>query len=253
MKKFIIPLAILTICITASVVSLAAYAGARKSTDIDSPATSRTITVGNFDEIDAHIVDVEVSVGAATGTARLEAPEDLMKRIEVSCKHGVLKVRIPEVSNTKGIKGKAKLYVSAPFVEEVDACVGSKVSFDKEFTVTGDVELDASTGASIYMPGITTDGKCELSTSTAGNIHIVKLTAGKLECDASTGSGIKVDGGTAASASLEASTGAGINCPGLVAQRGKAEASTGSGIICNFATAVKLEQSTGGSITNAHK
>ncbi len=239
-----------------------------------SPMTTHDLKIADFNRIDACFVNVVVTVGKATGKARLEAPANIIDYIDVTSKNGLLRVSLKEVmKNGKhvNIDGpiNATLYVTTPCVEDISVRLSTCVKFDNGFTVE-DIDIETSTSGQVIIPSLSvgtcdftastsgaikigslsSTGKCKLDTSTSGTIEIENVQTSSLKADSSTSGAIVLKKGQAKKVGLTASTSGSIRAQGLSAQSGNLSASTSGSLRCNVADVLSINESTGGTIRN---
>lgn len=213
----------------------------------------KELKVGNFSELESASVNVAVTVGSVTGTARLEAPENLIDKVEISSKKGTLKAYFKNKADDvlkKASKKAVTLYVTVPSLTGIQASVGADIRFSGAMTCDK-MEVEASTGASVRMPSLTVNDECELEASTGAAIEISSLYSDRLDAVSSTGADIVVKGGTVRKADFEASTGASINCQDLDVKSGAVNASTGGSVAAGIRTLTGKHVSLGGYFRNS--
>ncbi len=271
MKKFFLPLGLLAICIAASVVSIAAYAG-NKKVEPSTNLTTRQFNVGSFNELSSSIVDVHVTVGPATGIAVLEAPDNLINRIKVTTSNGELKVRFDDDLQFRSRdRLKCTLRVTVPYLSEIDAETASSVTVSGPMTVKGRASYDAETAASIRFDRLTVEGSCDFSAETAAKINadsifvsdkasfssetassikVAYIETATLGADAETASSVVFTAGKADMVRFDAETAGSVKAEGVAAKSGKATAETGGSVKCRVET-LTSQSETGGSVKNA--
>lgn len=231
---------------------------------------SKTITVGSFDELEAGHAHVIVTIGPATGKAKITAPQNLINELEVETSGGDLHIKYPSELKIKG-NTRTTVEITAPSLKEIKSKLSAKVEVRGDLATTGDLDLKASTSGTILLGNASTKGNCELkastsgtisaqdlkaaneaelSATTSGNVKIGILNSKTVDADASTNGGILVKDGSTKTAEFKASTNGSIKASGLRADSGSAKASTSGLIECNVADMQNLKKSTGGSISN---
>ena len=273
MKKLILPLCLLALCIVTSAVCMFAATKKRAVVPSDKLVT-REITVASFHEIEAEFFDVEVTVGDATGKATLTAPDNIIDDVVVKVAGGTLSITFkPKTDNhIKSLSGyHTTLRVTAPYIDEADASLSAKVTFVGDMTVPDGASYEAQTSGSVKLNGLTVNGKCEFDVDTSGSVVVESLTAaGKAEFGADTSGSIVVKtltaqsvkakadtsgsvtlkSGKANSANYNADTSGSINAAGLQVEVATASADTSGSIKCNVKN-LTSSQDTGGSVKNS--
>ncbi len=273
MKKLILPLCLLAVCIITSMVCM--FAATRQpSVTPSNKLSTREISVASFHEINADFAKVEVTVGPATGKATLIAPDNIIDDVKVSVSNGKLKITLKKESNIKHRKAlDITLRVSAPYIDEVEAAVSARVEFSGAMTVPGKASYEADTSASILFKNLTVQGACEMDADTSGSIRAASLTvAGTTDLDADTSGSIsidtlstttlkahadtsasvKVNAGKAESGVFKADTSGSVDVAGVQVDSASASADTAGSIKCNVKN-LTSRHDTGGSVKNITK
>lgn len=246
MKRFLIPISVFIVCVAASVVSIVAKVS--ENSGVDNLAGTKTIAISDFDEIETSIVSIELVDGMAAGEARLEAPQEMMDKIEVRVDDGTLKVGFKNKVNSNSKKnGAPRLFVACRPIKSIEASTAAVVKATTLPSVD-ELEIEASTAATVAIDSICAQ-KIELDAQTAATISVVNISAERLEGEASTGATIKIKSGTAGAAEFTGSTGASLLAKGVKAKSGKASASTGASVRCSIKNAA-VSSNTGGSVSN---
>lgn len=270
MKKVIIPLAILAALICAGGVSMHIYADhSDKHTisSLSSTIATRSMQLGDFNEIDASRVNVVYTTGTP-GNATFTAPDNVVDLFEIRVYGGELKVKLKDGVRYNHGNMNATLTVSSTMLNEVKASLSSKVYVNSDITTHSDFKTKASTSAEIVLKNITcADFDCELSTSanvtadtvtcnkfdyessTSAAVKVAYLNAGKTDIEGTTSSSAKIGGGNLGVVDFDLSTSAAITANGTIS-RGTASATTGASIKCQTANLSRKSASTGGHITN---
>lgn len=265
MNKTIIPFMLLAVCVAVSAMSVMAWPGAKSM----GKTVTRTVSVGNFDELSASVADVDVTIGSSTGRVLVTAPEYIMQDVLVRTRSGKLEIEIKDTRSNRGLDGKVKVAVTVPYLKEIEASVGSEVKVNAPMAVSGKCSYEVSTGASLTLQGLSTPGKCDLESNTGAELTAKSIKASELDCEATTGASLRIgavdvsklectaetggsmslDSGRAVKAEYEAETAGTINASGVRADTGKAEAATGGDIRCKISKAT-VAGTLGGSVKN---
>lgn len=114
---------ILPAILIAAVASLPACArGITPSSNI----VTKTVAIGNFDEIEVSRADLIVHIGTPTGTAKISAPDNLINELHVGTKGDELNIRFPNNFNIKG-NPRTTVEITVGSLKEIDAALSSKV------------------------------------------------------------------------------------------------------------------------------
>ena len=230
---------------------------------------TKTVSVGNFDEIDAAQVKVIVRVGNPTGTAKITAPDNIIEKLKISNSGNELKIGFQKNFNIKG-SSKTTVEITVPTLKEIEANLSAKIEIRGQLNTSGKLELCAGTSGTILMGKATASsvdmevgtsgtisiqqlsatGTAECEASTSGAIKINKLACSKIKAEANTSGAVSVSGGHADEADLEANTSGAINVSPMNIETGKAEANTGGSVKCNIRDISKIITNTGGRIRN---
>lgn len=266
MKKTFVRLLLLAVCVAVSTVSVMAYPGNKPT----GKTATQTVSVGNYDKLSVSIVDVDVSIGPATGQVSVTAPEYIMQDVIVRTTHaGTLEIKIKNTRSNSTLDGKVKIAITVPYLKEIEASIGAEVKVDAPMTVSGKCSYEASTGALLDVKEISTSGKCDLESSTGAELKVRTIKASELYCEAETGASIRVrtvdvrnlectaetgasitlDAGIAEKVEFEAETAGVIKASGVKAAIGEAEATLGGDICCKI-TKATVKASLGGSVKN---
>lgn len=246
MKRFLIPISVFIVCVAASVVSIVAKVS--ENSGVDNLAGTKTIAISDFDEIETSIVSIELVDGMASGEARLEAPQEMMDKIEVRVDDGTLKVGFKNKVNSNSKKnGAPRLFVACRPIKSIEASTAAVVKATTLPTVD-ELEIEASTAATVAIDSINAR-KIELEAETAATLSIANVTAVRLKGEASTGATLKIKSGKASFAEFSGSTGASLLAKGVKANAGKASASTGATVRTSIKNAT-VSSDTGGCLNN---
>lgn len=185
-------------------------------------------------------------VAASDNSATISAPSDLQDKISVTTdKDGELSISFTE--NIRKGANRVTVTVASPAIYKFDASSGSRISLPSGYTVpSGQLSLEASSGAAITAPGVTADA-IGIEASSGASVS-ASVSGVAVACEASSGAAITVSG-TASSCDLEASSGAALDASSLKAYSGKADATSGAAIQCKVRT-LSISKSSGGSISN---
>lgn len=247
MKRFLIPISLFIVCVAASVVSIVAKVSEhRNASDLDN--IQKNIAIADFDEIETAIVSIELVDGMAADEARLEAPEDMIDRIEVRVDDGTLKVGFKnKLKSNSNVNGSPRLIVASRPIKSIEASTAAVVKAAILPTVD-ELEIEASTAATVAIDSVSAK-KLEFDAQTAATISVANISASRLKGEASTGATLKIKSGTTGFAEFTGSTGASLLAKGVKANSGKASASTGASVRCSIKNAT-VSSNTGGSVSN---
>lgn len=231
---------------------------------------TKTMNIEQFTEIETNRVNVELTPAAYSGQLKLTAPENIIDHIKVKCKNGKLTLELDDdVQYEKG-NVNAAVYVSAPYVSDIEANLAAVVNILAPMSVSGDLEFEANTAALISTDKLKVDGKfsvdantaskiclsevrcnvADFETNTAANIRVDKLMAQKAKLEANTAGKLYVNGGSAPDAVFDANTSGSISATGFAVESGSADASTGAYVNCNVKS-LSSDSSTGGRVKNS--
>lgn len=234
-----------------------------------STMTSKTVSVGSFNEIDVSRVKLIVFIGTCNGTVKVNAPDNLINELKIKNSGGELKINFPDNFNIKG-NPRTTVEVTVGTLKEIDAALSANVEVRGNLSTNGNLDLSASTSARILI-GKANAASCDIEGSTSGVISIQELkTSGKTDIENSTSSSTKIaylqcknldaevhtsgsiviKAGKAQFAEFEASTSGSIKAADMSVDSGIAEAGTSGSIKCNIANATRISTSTGGNVTN---
>ena len=277
MKKIIFPFVLVAMCITASLITLAACAGNRDSCSDDSFSSAgkrltKTYDIGNFSKLESDGCDVNVTIGKATGILKVTASEGLMEHLIVEVDGETLELGFDSKFDHKRPKERPRVEITVPSLRSIEATLSARVKVDAPFTVDK-LNLDITTSANVSLQDVTVKGKCTIDATTAGKFSAGTLTAGKVDVDITTSASAAIDiltaeqidvdcstagsfsasSGTVNKASLDANTAASISMAGVTAHTGNAEANTAGKIRSNIANPSSISKNTGGHIKNSSK
>ncbi|MCP3137057.1 head GIN domain-containing protein [Pyxidicoccus xibeiensis] len=143
--------------------------------------------VPDFDSVSvSHGIKAEVKVGPKS--VRLEGPADLLARVKMKVKDGILTTEIEREGLFNNFRGsKVRLYVSNPKVEGVSASGGSHV--EAEATDTDEFDADASGGAIVSVRGV--DARKVDAEASGGSRVTLSGRARELDAEASGGAVVR--------------------------------------------------------------
>lgn len=272
MKKYILPLVALAICISASVVCIAAYTGSKVALKPSDKLISKTYSAHNISKIETEFVDVDITVGEANGDFTITAPDNIMPYIEVEIDGGKLELSLSK----KAVDGKkdnrfninSKVLITLPTLKKVSTSLGAKVKVNG--TLVADyLDIEAETSGTFIADKIVSSDKIEIESETAASVKVDTLKAGvfKGECntaakinignvsanyiniESNTAASIKIKNGSSDIANYDANTAGSIDARGVIVNNGKADASTGGSIKCSINNPI-ISKDTGGSVKN---
>jgi hypothetical protein len=122
------------------------------SKDAASAQKGETRDVPDFDGVSvSHGIQAEVKPGPKS--VRLDGPADLLSRIKLKVKDGVLTTEVEREGIFNSFKGsKVRLYVTNPKVESVSASGGGRI--EAEATHTDEFSAEASGGAVVTVRNV---------------------------------------------------------------------------------------------------
>lgn len=272
MKKYIIPLIALAICISASVVCIAAYSGSKCNIKPSDILISKTFQAHNITKIETEFVDVDVTVGESTGEFTITAPDNIMQYIEVEIDGDELELsvskKIVDGRKNNRFNINSKVLITLPTLKKVSASLGAEVNVSGTL-IANYLDIEAETNGAVIANEIVSSDKIEIESETAASVKIDTLKAGifKGECntaagitignvtanyiniESNTAAAIKLKSGSSDIANYDANTAGSIDASDVIANRGNAKASTGGSIKCHINTPI-ISKDTGGSIKN---
>ena len=169
---------------------------------------TRTYDVGSFSAIDiAAGITAEVVIGSAQ-EVRAEADRGDFDDLRIQVRGDTLEIKRDWRGGWGRKKPQYTVYVTATDLEGIDASSGSSIS--AEGVTGGDLEIDASSGASVKVAGdcdtLTAEG------SSGATIRAKGLECQSVEADASSGASLAVF--ASKSVDAEASSGASVSVYG---------------------------------------
>lgn len=248
MKKLIIPIICLAVCITASAISVISYATSRaerKEQKNSGAPSSQIVAVGTFDEIETEAVNIRLSIGTASTEGTLSGDPDVVAKVRVENDNGKLKV-VYDNPGRKSNLNLATLTVSAATVKDIEASLASNVTVDGFIVSDDKVELNAETAAKISVDNIQAPS-LDIDAETASKITVKRATLTSLKCEAETASHISV-AGTCDTMTLSAQTAGKISASHMKAASTTAEAYTGGSVRCPQEN-ISIRKNTGGSVS----
>lgn len=188
----------------------------------------------------------------ATQPVKVEGPENVVAAFEINLtKNGVLDLSMESGKSFRynSAEDHVNVWVVAPAVQSFKASSGSSINVEEALTATEPIEINASSGARIYMSELNA-GIANIKTSSGADAEIasIKITD-SITAGASSGAAIEIGSGTAENAYFKASSGASVRASGMTAQRGECKASSGGGIKSSIKQPA-IKTSSGGSVIN---
>lgn len=212
----------------------------------DSKTVTRTQAIGNVASLSTSAGLNVTYVVSNENKVIIQAPEDIQDKITISDNGNSLNLGVSR--NIRNIYSLAKITVMSPAINSFHASSGSSITLPAAFSPRGgELELDASSGASIQGQNI--NASVIGAESSSGASLNISVTAGSIACSSSSGASLTVSG-TAKAVSLQASSGASLNARKLKAASGNASASSGASVSCSIAKPTKISKSSGGSVSN---
>jgi hypothetical protein len=227
MSKYIAPLAI------ASSLALAAPA----------LADTQSYDVRNFDGID---VSSGIQVSFETGVARsviVENKDSDFSDIIVEVDDGDLILKRPRKLGWSGKRTPYKVTVGVKTLSDIEASSGAYVTGGG---MSGDVDIDVSSGAKVVVAGVNA-GEVELESSSGSNVEV---SGSCTEVDAEASSGASIDASNLQCTALIADVSSGASIRAYATDRVEADASSGGSVtVAGGATNVTIDKSSGGSVS----
>ncbi len=212
----------------------------------DSKTVTRTENIGKISELSTSAGLKVIYVVSNENKVLIQAPEDIQDKIKVTSNNGSLKLGVTQ--NIRNLNSLATITVMSPAIASFNASSGSSLTLPSSFSPKGgELEIDASSGASVQGQGI--NAAVVGAESSSGASVKISVNANSIACSSSSGASMLISG-TTKSVSLQASSGAGINAGKLKAETGNAKASSGASIKCSIASPTKISKSSGGSVNN---
>ncbi len=188
----------------------------------------------------------------STQPVTVEGPENVVAAFEINfTKNGVLDLSMDSGKSFryKSEEDHVNVWVAAPAVSSLEASSGGSIIVNEPITATEPIEINASSGAGIYVAQLNAV-TANIKTSSGADVEIysIKITD-SLSAGASSGAVIEIGAGTAENAYFKASSGASVRASGMTAQRGECKASSGGGIKSSIKQP-SIKTSSGGSVIN---
>jgi len=244
----------LSLCLVLALLTGCSGAGVKSfiggfSSDPNSPLISRTVEIDTVSSLLASSGLTVYYKQASSGKVTIEAPADLMDKIEIASKDGSLSLGLTE--NVKSGLDRVKIEVFTPEIVEFSVSSGSELYLPDGYAPAhGEISLSSSSGADIKGNNIIADA-IGMSCSSGADIEVT-VAGGAVVASASSGSDIEI-GGTAKTVELSASSGASVYAYGLKAATGSALASSGGSVKSNITNPTQLKESSGGGVKNSIK
>jgi hypothetical protein len=243
MKKFITSV-LAVMAVLSATISCQSIFARRVKVDGNGNLQTRTVTVGNFHEIDASRAVKVIITDGQPGRIEMAAEENLMKYVVVRVQEGELKVSLQD---NVSVSMNEPIVVRVPDngnIRTIEASSAAKVLSEKQLTVNK-LEVEASSAAMIRLD-VKADA-CDFDASSAAQIA-ARIETRRVEAESSSGSTIILQG-TAHTASFEASSGAKIEATELTTQLAETEASSGAHIKVYCDGQLDSRTSSGGRVT----
>lgn len=199
-------------------------------------------------------VSVEYTPVSTTVTqVSVSAQDDMIDNVKVEVKGSTLKIYIRNNSQKKKIFNLPKISVKvtgAPF-RKLEASSGSSLrcTVPMKFTKS-DVEIEASSGASIELAGIEA-GKVDIESSSAATVKLSSVKSNSLGLDSSSAASLKIGKITVDILEAEASSAASVTIKDGSAGTGDLEASSAGSVSTGSVTfgSLKTDKNSAGSIS----
>ncbi len=239
MKRSLLPLLLLLI------VSALPMSAAEREYKFDTPLSELSVSTG---------VSVEYTpVSTKTTQVSVTADDDLIDHVKVEAKGSTLSIYINQKTKKNKIINRSKVTVrvsGAPF-RSIEASAGSSLncSVPMKFTKS-DVEIEASSGASVRLAGVEA-GKVDIESSSAASVTLSWVKGSRLEVDSSSAASVKIGKVTVDRLDAEASSAAGIKIKEGTATTGYLEASSAGSVSTGSVTygTLHTDKSSAGSIS----
>ena len=245
----ILPIGIIMVALTAcSGSNISSVFSKGFSSDPNSPMTTKSIKLENISSL-ATMSGLTVNYIPGKGDKIVvQAPADLMDKIEVTQQKGLLSVGL-----TEGVRSgldRVKITVETPEIVDFSASSGSDLNIaDGYAPAGGEISLSCSSGADIEGKQIKAES-IGLSVSSGADIE-VDVIGGAVVGSSSSGASLEISG-TAKTVELSASSGGSVYAKSLKSETGSATASSGGPVKSNIARPSQLKESSGGSVSNSN-
>lgn len=251
MKKLILPIICLSVCITASAISIISFATSRseRKEQLGKQTVNiqtRVIPIGTFDEIDTESVHIKLTIGTSPETPTLTGNASAVNKVSITNDNGKLKVRYNCGKSTRNSDSFPVLSLSARSIKEIEAALAAKVTVSGNLVSDGKISLSTETAAEIMVENIKA-GTLEIDAETASKATVRQATATEVKCNAETAACITI-AGTCQYMSLSAETAGKIKALGMKAGSTKADAETGGSITCPQEN-ISIHKETGGRVS----
>lgn len=216
--------------------------------DSSSPLTTVAVKASDIQEIEVtRAITIEYTQGSNTSVT-VQAPEDIMKYIEVRANDEKLYCKLTNGININKGMERVKITVTSPKLTSIDATTAATVNINNGLELLkDDIDIDVTTAATVNINGL----KClklDCDATTAGSISISGISCTKVDAESTTAATIQLSG-NADYLSAKATTGSSIQSSELKTKKGKAQATTGGSIKCNVKD-LSAQSTTGGDIKN---
>ena len=196
---------------------------------------TKQLSVGSFDAVKAECVDLQVTVGAATGTLSVTATPEVLEHFSARVSGNILKITCLRNGSDNFLKKffknnkKPVVKITVPALREIDAQLSATVVVDNVLTVS-DIEVSCETSSLVKLAGITATGAVELKSETSSTISVDDLSARTLEADCETSATIAIGTLKASVADLQTETASVLKINAIDVDKLEADAETASTI-----------------------
>lgn len=204
-------------------------AGAMISENSKGERVSKSVKIGDFDEIEASMgIDVIFTQKANPGTAQVEVSADMADRLQVKCEGGTLKLYFTSGNhsfsffNFNGNSGPAVVRVSSPRLDRIEASSSGSVTVEGSLKCAGELQVTASSSGDVNLADVICSS-LDIDCSSSGSVNVETLT-GELEADASSSGDITISSMKGKKIEADASSSATITIKNAVCDIIEAEA-----------------------------
>lgn len=203
--------------------------------------------LGSFERIDASVGWEVTFTQSNTSSINVSYSESIADRVRIEVKNGRLILGLNnQKNNNRPKKVTLRATISAPSLRAINVTTGAEIKFASPLNISGNLSIDATTGADVEGLVLTAEGfNCDVTTGASVE---AKIDVTKASIDCTTGSDAKISG-QANTAILDCTTGADINAKELEVQYGNCDATTAGDITITIKERAKVHASTGGDIT----
>ena len=182
-----------------------------------------------------------------TTSVAVECPENLKDLLDITVNNGELDAGFKAGTTING-NSNVTVRVSSPELIEIEASSCSRVTIAEGLTLTGALDIDASSSATVEGQNINVS-KLEIEASSASTVVLNNLTAGSVDADASSASNIVLIG-QGETAKFEASSAATIAAENFkVDNLSRAKATSAANIRYSANSTGSIKEESAGSVS----